>query len=86
MRGIFGSVSNGKSVDFSNLHTLEKVTQRRGAAYETLICDTADSYQITYYKCKSAKSMWSDTKTVSFYFGFINEDMYFASGEAALKK
>jgi len=171
MRGIFGSISNGESVDFSNLYTLEKTTQRRGAAYKTLIFDTADSYQITYYKCKSAKSMRADKKpsvfigitevlnnlpdcqpeynsdicvinsglilnnndilseiekyindgkdienlprtimqvckgsincavilpnlgklllfsnTGSFYFGFINEDIYFASEEAALKK
>ena len=64
MRGIFGLISSGKSIDFSNLYALEKASQRRGAAYEALIYDSADSYQIIYDKCESFKSISADKSSV----------------------
>ena len=64
MRGIFGLLSSGKYIDFSNLYALEKASQRRGAAYETLIYDSADSYQIIHNKYKSVKSINIDKPSV----------------------
>ena len=56
MRGIFGMISNEKYVDFSKLDILEKSTKRRGAAYEALIYDWTDSYQVINADCKAVNS------------------------------
>lgn len=64
MRGIFGLISSGKYIGFSNIHILKQSAQRRGAAYETLIYDSADSYNINHNKCKSFKAITSDKPSV----------------------
>lgn len=64
MRGIFGLISKKKSIDFSNLYILKQSAQRRGAAYETLIYDKADSYNINHNKYKSFKAITSDKPSV----------------------
>ena len=56
MRGIFGMISPEKYVDFSSLDILEKSAKRRGGAYETLIYDGDDSYQVVNGNCKAVKA------------------------------
>lgn len=56
MRGIFGHISNKKYINFSNLYILEKMSRRRGFAYEALVYDNVDAYQLVYKDCKSLKS------------------------------